>query len=213
MAVFRTTGYDRTLLELRTMTVALAGAVKAHLMKAVEALETPGLQVDWRVQDNEIDQARDQIVNRSFEIMSLQQLRNQDLRWILGYQRMAQELERIADYACDVAELSELKPACDWSPEILNMARYLLTMFEDVLAVLKEEKEMSRDFDDQDDVLDLAYATLQKALVSESQNKNVNGELGLALVLARTLERIGDHVVNVAEMHLYVQTGQRRLGQ
>lgn len=130
---------------------------------------------------------------------------------MLGHQRMAQELERIADYACDIAELSALHTEGEWSPEILHMGKQLLKMFDYVFSVLKEEQEMTIDLNDEDDELDRTYAFLQKELVVKSQSKSVSGELGLTLVVARTLERLGDHVVNVGEMQLYVKTGQRRL--
>ena len=132
---------------------------------------------------------------------------------MLGHQLMAQELERIADYACDIAELSELRPEGDWAPEILHMGKHLLGMYEHVLSVLKEDQEMLTDLDDEDDELDRTYSSLQKELVVKSQSKSVSGELGLALVVARTLERLGDHVVNVGEMQVYIKTGQRRLGR
>lgn len=213
MANFRTTGYDRVLLEIHSMTIALAGSVREILLKALSTLESPSQQEDWRTLDNRIDQARDGIVNRIVDIMGLQQLRSQELRWMLGHQRMAQELERIADYACDIAELSELRPEGDWAPEILHMGKHLLGMYEYVLSVLKEDQEMLTDLDDEDDELDRTYSSLQKELVVKSQSKSVSGELGLALVVARTLERLGDHVVNVGEMQVYIKTGQRRLGR
>lgn len=213
MANFRTTGYDRVLLEIHSMTIALAGSVREILLKALSTLESPSQQEDWRTLDNQIDQARDGIVNRIVDIMGLQQLRSQELRWMLGHQRMAQELERIADYACDIAELSELRPEGDWAPEILHMGEHLLGMYEYVLSVLKEDQEMLKDLDDEDDELDRTYSSLQKELVVNSQSKSVSGELGLDLVVARTLERLGDHVVNVGEMQVYVKTGQRRLSR
>ena len=209
MSVFRMTGYDRTLLELRLMTAEFGGAVREHLEKALATLKSD-IQEDWHMRDEVIDQARDQIVRRCFEIMGLQQLRDQDLRWLLGYQRIAQELERIADYACDVAELSELRADRIWSPEILHMAGHLVSMFDGALAGLREEKALTLDLDDQDNRLDQIYAELQKELIRASRKQKMDQELGFKLLLARTMERMGDHVVNVAGELLFVQTGQRR---
>lgn len=213
MSTFRTSGYDKVLLNLRVMTVELAEALQNHLSAAIEALEKGQTIQDWEERDDVIDQMRDCIVKRSFDIMSLQQLRSQDLRWILGFQRIAQELERVADYACDIAELSELKPEGNWSVDILHMARQLTDMTEYTVAILKGEQEITLDLADQDDVLDQAYAIFKAALVQGSQVKCNNGQLGLSLVVARTLERMGDHIVNVAETLLYVQTGRRRVAK
>lgn len=213
MAIIRMTGYDRALLEIRSKTVDLAGAVHEILLKALATLENPEQQENWRTLDNAIDKRRDQIVDQIVDIMTLQQLRTQELRWMLGYQRMAQELERIADYACDVAELSRMRPEGHWVPEILHMASQLRHMYKHVLGVLKEEQEMVADINDEDDEIDQCYDSLQKKLRVNYHDQSVSGELGLALILARTLERLGDHIVNVGEMQVYIKTGQRRLSR
>jgi len=62
-------------------------------------------------------------------------------------------VDRIADYACDIAELSELLPEGDRSPEILHMGKHLLSMYNYVLSVLREEQEMIIDLNDEDDRL------------------------------------------------------------
>lgn len=167
MAIIRKTGYDRVLLEIRSMTAALAGSVREILLKALATLEAPEQQQDWRTLDNKIDKDRDLILDRIVDIMSLS--------------------------------------------EILQMASHLRSMYDYVLGVFKDECEMIKDLDAEDDKIDQGYATLQKKLLLNSQNQSLSGELGLALVLARTLERLGDHVVNVGEMQVYIKTGRRRL--
>ena len=207
VAVYRLTGYDRTLLDLRLMTLELGVAVRQLLSKALEALRI-NVRDNWHLHDEAIDLARDRIVERCFYVMGLQQLREQELRWILGYQRIAQELERIADYACDVAELSELRSERGCPPEIWEMAVQLSSMFDQALLSL-QEGDQSCDWVAEDEKLDQIYAGLQKELVRCSEKQEINQELGFKLILARTLERMGDHVVNVGQQHYYVQTGQR----
>lgn len=144
-------------------------------------------------------------------MISLQQPRPKELRLILGFQRIAQELERIADYACDLIELNELRTNKEWPIQILEISKQLLNMFDFNLAILKEGKAIDRDLDQQDDIIDRIYAQLQYDLL-KGNKQGTDAESGLILIMARTLERMGDHVVNVAEMLLYVETGQRRLG-
>ena len=207
----RMTGYDRALVGLRSMTTELAESVRSHLGNAIRVLEKKSVQFEYRSSDQDIDHKRDEIVNRSFDMISLQQPRPKDLRWILGFQRIAQELERIADYACDLVELNELRTSGEWPVQILEMSKQLLTMFDFNLAILKEEKAIDRDLDQQDDILDRIYAQLQYDLVKAKKQEGTDAESGLILIMARTMERMGDHEVNVAEMLLYVETGQRRL--
>lgn len=207
----RTSGYDRALLNLQVMTVELAETVRTQISASIAAFEKGEAVQNWIERDDVIDKMRDHIVNRSFDIMSLQQLRNQDLRWILGFQRMAQELERVADYACDIGELSELRPEGNWPLDIQKMAMKLLEMMDYTLSILKQENEITSDLADEDEYLDEAYAGYKGALVKGGQDKCEDGQLGLSMVIARTIERMGDHLVNVAEMLLYIQTGNRRL--
>ncbi|CAA7599686.1 PhoU domain protein [Acididesulfobacillus acetoxydans] len=214
LSAIRMTGYDRALLELRTKSGELAVAVQGLLRRAVEVVRSgSGEPVDWRTADDRVDRLRDAIVERCFTIMSLQQLRTQDLRWILGYQRIAQELERIADYACDLAELSCLHPEGVWPESILAMVRDLLGMFEYLVPVLLGEREIDRDLDEQDDALDRTYNELQQEILAAGRQRPGDGSLAFSLILARTMERMGDHAVNVAEMLVYIKTGQRRLTQ
>lgn len=209
----RMTGYDRALLELKTKNIELSSLVKDLLEKTISALSGKEELKDWRSADNAIDRVRDEIVNRCFAIMSLQQLRPQDLRWILGYQRIAQEMERVADYACDVAELNTLKTPGTWSKEIMLMANHLQKMFDYDEQFLRESREIEQDLDEQDDILDQTYAILQSDLVKTERDKSHDGDLAVSLVMGRTLERMGDHLVNIAEMVLFIKTGQRRLNK
>jgi len=202
MGSFRTSGYDKALLNLRAMAVELAEALQDHLSVAIEALKKGETVQNWEERDDVIDEMRDCIIKRSYDIMSLQQLRSQDLRWILGFQRIAQELERVADYACDLAEFSALKPEGNWSVDILEMAKHLTYMTDYTVAILEGKQEITLDLAEQDDVLDQAYAKFKAALVLGCQAKGNNGQLGLSLVVARTIERMGDHIVNVAEAAL-----------
>lgn len=215
----RMSGYERALLELRTLNVELSQLVHDLVAKAMGTLSGKEGLPDWREADNRIDRLRDEVVNRSFAMMSLQQLTPKNLRWILGHQRISQELERIADYACDVAELNSLRTAASWPMAVLDMAVEIVKMLDFVTSALREDKTIDRDLNDHDDILDAAYARLQQALVANSQHGGEAGtgvltaadSLAFALILARTLERMGDHIVNVAEMLVYIETGQRRL--
>lgn len=210
MSNYRLSGYDRALMEIRSMIVELAQEVKTLLEKGLGVLAAPESMksIDWRREDDQIDQMRDRVVNRILEIMSLQQLRTQDLRWLIGYHRMAQELERIADYACDIAELAGLSSELEQPTEILQMAKQTGLMFAMTLESLHLELDRVKELDYLDDFLDSTYINLQKQFVSESRNEK-SGCLGFPLILARTMERIGDHTLNVAEALVYINTGEK----
>lgn len=196
-------------MDLKVLTIEQMGLVRAQIVQALDILRSPGLSWAWQDADKEIDAKRDDIVNRSFDIMSLQQPRPQDLRWILGFQRIAQELERVADYACDLGELNALKLKGAWPPGIDEMGKHLLVMLDYCLDAVVKERDIDHDMDDWDEPLDSLYNNLKQELIHGPGPRDA--ESGIVLILARTLERMGDHVVNVGEMLLYIRTGHRHL--
>jgi phosphate transport system protein len=206
----RISGYDKILFDIRSMVAGLSESSLRYTQKSIETLKV-SVNEDWRAMDDDIDQARDQIVNCCYDIMCLQQLRREDLRWILGYQRIARELERIADYACDIAEFSDLKPVNGWPEVIFDMVDRLITMLEYNVALLRGESVFGYDLESVNKVLDQTHFQLKKQLLDASSRNEPRHDLGVTLLIARTLERMGDHAVNVEQELFYVQTGKKRL--
>lgn len=210
MSITRLTGYDRALMEIREMIIELAQGVKDLLDKGLSNLASPDslLGVDWRKEDDQIDDLRDKVLDRILEIMTLQQIRIQDLRFLLGYQRMAQELERIADYACDIAELAVLSSNMEHLEEVLLMADQTRRMCQRAVEAIENETDDVEDLDQMDDMLDTTYGVLQRQFLNDGQSGKM-GCLGFALIFARTMERMGDHLLNVAEALVYIKTGKK----
>ncbi|MGE4273078.1 MAG: phosphate uptake regulator PhoU [Desulfitobacterium sp.] len=210
MTFTRLSGYDRALMEIRAMILELAQGVKHLMSRGLSHLETPdALQdVDWRKEDDKIDAMRDKVLNRILEMMTLQQIRTQDLRFLLGYQRIAQELERIADYACDIAELAMLSSNMENIEEVLQMAGQTQQMYLKVQETIINEEDNVEALDLMDDVLDTTYGFLQRQFLSGDQSVK-KGSLAFALIFARTMERMGDHILNVAEAQVYIKTGKK----
>ncbi|MEL1133646.1 PhoU domain-containing protein [Desulfitobacterium sp. THU1] len=210
MTFTRLSGYDRALMEIRAMILELAQGVKHLLSRGLSHLETPdALQdVDWRTEDDKIDAMRDKVLNRILEMMTLQQIRTQDLRFLLGYHRIAQELERIADYACDIAELAVLSSNMEHLEEVLQMANQTQQMYLRVVETIENEEDSVEALDQMDDVLDATYGFLQRQFLMGDQSVKT-GSLAFALIFARTMERMGDHILNVAEAQVYIKTGKK----
>lgn len=210
MTFTRLTGYDRALIDIRNIIIELAQGVRDLLDKGLRNLASPDylLEVDWRKEDDKIDAMRDKVLDRILEIMTLQQIRTQDLRFLLGYQRMAQELERIADYACDIAELAVLSSKMEHLEEVVLMAEQTRRMCQKAVEAIKNETDDVEALDQMDDVLDTTYGVLQRQFLNDGQSDKM-GCLGFALIFARTMERMGDHILNVAEALVYIKTGKK----
>jgi phosphate transport system protein len=201
----RITGFDRALLQLKTMTVELAVAVQDLLNKSIDSIENLGSHENWRFTDHAIEEKKSQMINRIYEMMSLRQLSDQDVQWLMNYQRIAHELERISGYACDLAEISDYLPTRSWPAAIRAMMQALTAMLADVVAVIKEDQEAVHDMAERDDQLDQALIRMLRSSRGDDdpalRNDQYAGsdDMALSLVLAFTMERAGDHVVNIAE--------------
>lgn len=128
--------------------------------------------------------------------------------FLLGYQRIAQELERIADYACDIAELAVLSSNMEHIEEVLQMANQTQQMYLKVKETIDNEEDNVEALDQMDDVLDTTYGFLQRQFLMGGQSEKT-GSLAFALIFARTMERMGDHILNVAEAQVYIKTGKK----
>jgi phosphate transport system protein len=185
--------YDRALEALVQRTAHLGRAVEQMLRDALSALASRDLAQGRAVSahDDWVDDEQVQIENAVLELISLQQPRQQDLRMLTALLRASRDLERIADYACDIAEVAEAVaglPAGDAavSARLAELGRMAADMVHDAVAV------------------DALYATVRADLVAEMAARPALVEpLSQLLLVARYLERVADHAVNVAETTVF----------
>jgi len=136
-----------------------------------------------------------------------------DLRQITAAQRIIAELERVGDHAADIAELSEWIPkeAAEKIVFIGDMARAAIDMLHSaVSAFVASDVEKARIVVKQDIVVDELFLKVKHALTEQIIEDAHASEACLDLLMvAKYLERIGDHAQNVAEWVIYSVTGDR----
>ena len=152
--------------------------------------------------DDDIDILREYIRDRSIELMALKQPMAKDLREIYALSDISAELERIGDYAENIASEVVSIGGEDYIKQLIDipkMTNYCLEMF----------KNLKSAFINQD--ADLAYKTalIEDCLkvMHENPEQNINQGVKL-LFVARYLERIGDHITNVCEKIIYARNGK-----
>ena len=135
-----------------------------------------------------------------------------DLRAISSALKMISDMERIGDQAGDIAEI--MAHLCDFDTQsrlhIQDMARAAVKMVTDAVdAFVKKDLELARSVMKYDDVVDDLFDQVKAeliGLIGEDQN---NGECCIdLLMIAKYLERIGDHATNIAEWVEFSITGQ-----
>jgi phosphate transport system protein len=140
-----------------------------------------------------------------------------DLRLLLSAMKIAGKIERIADYAANVAKRVNYltqEPDKDLVHLILEMANISQEMLTDVMeAYVKIDSEKAIIVWDRDDEIDRKFARAIRMIRQQMENKALSVEDGTQLIfMGRCCERIGDHITNIAEDIYYIKTGQNYIG-
>ena len=197
---------NRELIEMGAMCEeAIAVAAKAmlggdtSLAPKVNALE------------GEIDRKERDIEALCLRLLLQQQPVARDLRQISAALKMITDMERIGDQACDIAELIGYLDGrggaeCRY---IGDMARATIGMVtESVDAYVRRDTEMARAVIACDDVVDELFSRVKLSLIEMIAASPQDGEYAMdLLMIAKYLERIGDHAVNIAEWVEFSVTG------
>ena len=132
-----------------------------------------------------------------------------DLRKISAALKMISDLERIGDQAADIAELARAIHVPVDNLHIADMTEAVIRMVTDsVDAFVRQDLELARAVYAADDQVDALFDRVKQELIALIAADASNGGLGLDLLMvAKYLERIGDHATNVAEWVEYSLTG------
>ncbi len=165
------------------------------------------------VQEKQIDALYRQIETECIMLIALQSPVADDLRLISACMQLVRDLERIGDYAQDLAELAFQLfpyPPLDCMGQVRQMmdrTRMMVSM--SLSAVANMDAESGQEVKARDDVVDADYEYLYRSLANR---QNVQGSIEpyILLVLAiRYLERMADHATNIGQRVVYSVTGKR----
>lgn len=163
--------------------------------------------------DKEIDRYYRQIELDCATLMTLQAPVAQDLRLLSAFMQLVRDLERIGDYAKDIAgiaiKLFAYTPhSCMGEIEAMSHhARYMLATSLVALADLDEQAGPRVKY--LDNTVDRSYERLYHTLAYQRDIKGVVEPILLMGLLIRHLERMADHATNIAQRVSYIVTGQR----
>ncbi|MEM7727208.1 MAG: phosphate signaling complex protein PhoU [Cyanobacteria bacterium P01_A01_bin.45] len=163
--------------------------------------------------DKKVDRIYRQIETDCIAIMTLQAPVAQDLRCLSVFMQLVRDLERIGDYAEDIAEIAiKIFPyePHHTLPEIAIMSHHAQAMLATSLKCLADmDAVCAKEIKQLDDAVDDAYEHLYKTLAYQ---KNIEGVIEPILLLGlaiRFLERMADHATNIGQRVAYMITGIR----
>lgn len=209
--------YDRALRQIGVKLDQMSRLAGNRLAEAMKSFIEQDDQLAKSVisGDDEIDAIDEAIEMESIDLISLQQPVDADLRFLIAVMRISRELERISDYACDIAEtvltLKEKTPYFKPLVDLPKMAELVQDMMRKSLkAHLGKDLASARQMDDDDNEVDRIFLLLLDELMDwMKKGQEYVEQASIILLVARYLERIGDHIVNISEMTIFIETGER----
>lgn len=212
--------FDMQLDYLNEQLIHMGELCEIAINRATEALQHGSMEEAKEVisADEEIDQMERDIERLCLKLLLQQQPVARDLRQISAALKMITDMERIGDQASDIAEIiiSEKKSEGAEIPKIGKMSEAVAKMVRDsVTAYVKKDLELSRNVMEADDAVDELFEENKRDLIAFiAQNKGDAGRETIDLIMvAKYLERIGDHATNIAEWVEFSITGIHKESQ
>ncbi len=207
--------FFRELTELKTKLVDLGQRAITQLRNAISSLLTNDSALAQKVieQEIEIDQQEVKIEEECLKVIALYQPVSRDLRLIAAILKANNDLERIADHAVNIAQITlalQDHPIKNFPPHLGEMIQKVIEICQRGLqAFIDGNLEEAKNICKEDQIVD----ELENYIYAETKKARQEGTLGFTHALqlhrfARELERVSDLITNIAEDTIYLITGK-----
>ena len=206
--------YTAQLETLNTNMIQMGALCEDAISAAIQSLLEDDRTIAKKVADTEleIDQMERDIERQCMRLLLMQQPVATDLRVVSSALRMIADLERIGDQAFDIADITKSGSFQGFSGKvhIKEMAKAAIHMVTDsVDSYVKQDVQLANRVTEEDDVVDELFLKVRRELAKLIHTDQNASEQALdLLMIAKYLERIGDHAVNVSEWVIYSVTGK-----
>lgn len=201
---------------LKNLISEMSQLAEQALSKALKSLVEQNLSLADTViiEDEKINNLEDEIEELVVKIIASQQPVATDLRRIMAALKIVSSVERIGDFAVDIAKATKrigteelIKPL----HEIPKMGELVQEMIKQAItAFVKNDIHLAKEMAAIDDQVDSMYASILKELLEKMVHQPEKLEQVMQLAyIARFIERSADHATNIAEAILYTVKGKR----
>lgn len=211
------TEFDHELEQLHLNMIKMGGLIEEAIDKSITALEKRDRQLARQIieDDKRIDDAERDIETECLHLLLKQQPVAKDLRAVSTALKMITDMERIGDQAADIADVSlhfDDKPYIKTIEHIPLMANIVSEMVkESINSFVKGDLELANAIMNKDDEVDNLFETVKQDIISfVVKSKDEADQAVNFLQIAKYLERIGDHAVNVCEWVVFSMTGEHK---
>lgn len=206
--------FDQDLDRLRALISEMGGLAEHAISEAMRCLVQRDVDGAHKVvmEDKKLDILEIETERRAVQLIALRAPMAGDLRDVVAALKISGVVERIGDYAKNIAKrVPLLENVAKIEPLSLlpEMARIAAGMVHDVLdAFVERDAAAAVRVCERDDAVDDFYDSIFRTLLTHMmENPHNIGQSAHLLFVAKNLERIGDHATNIAEMVYYAATG------
>lgn len=209
--------FDRQLSNLNNELIEMGSMIEKAIETAVRALVNQDVELARTAieADNAIDQQERDIETLCLKLLLQQQPVARDLRLISSALKMITDMERIGDHAADISEITILmagEPYIKRLEHIQAMAKETMVMLVgSIEAFVSKNLNQAQRVIEMDDRVDLLFHTVKSELIGMiHENVDAGEQAANLLMVAKYLERIGDHATNISEWVIFSITGNHQ---
>ncbi len=208
--------FDRDLEHIQSLIMKMGGLVEQAILESAQSLESRDLDRAGAVRrgDKVIDALEEQINEDAARVIALRAPVSKDLRALLAVLKLASSLERVGDYAKNMAKrtpiLAEMTTISGTDAGLRRMSKEVQSMLRDALdAYIRQDAELAENVRQRDLDVDQMYNALFREFLTFMMEdpRNISACMHLHFI-AKNIERMGDLVTNMAEQVIYMVTGE-----
>lgn len=206
--------FDRQLCTLNDELIEMGSMIEKAIETAVKAMVAQDTELANEVieADEDIDRQEREIEDLCLKLLLQQQPVARDLRLISAALKMITDMERIGDHATDISEITIAmadKPYIKKLEHIQQMAKETMVMLvESIEAFVNKDLNKANSVIAHDDIVDDLFSKVKSELIGMIHENVDAGEQAADLIMvAKYLERIGDHATNISEWVIFSITG------
>ena len=209
--------FDRQLSTLNDELIEMGSMIEKSIETAIKALVNQDVDLARHAieADEEIDRQERIIEDLCLKLLLQQQPVAKDLRLISSALKMITDMERIGDHASDISEITIAladQPYIKKLEHIQQMAKETMIMLVgSIEAFVDNDLEKANEVIKRDDVVDDLFNKVKKELIQMIHENADKGEQAADLLMvAKYMERIGDHATNISEWVIFSITGEHK---
>ena len=208
--------FNEELSQLDNLLAEMGGLCEAQLSKAMEAMVKRDVDLASAVieGDRRIDDLEKQVDSLAINLIALRQPMAADLRMIIASLKVANNLERVGDYAKNIGKrtiaLSKVPVIANTANSIERMSTMVEGMIKNALdALINRDSQRAKDVRISDQEVDQMHSSLFKELLTfMAEDPESISTCTHLLFVAKNLERVGDHMTSVAEQIVFIVEGE-----